>query len=234
MKNIFKIKSDSRCLPTVSASVYKGFTLIELLIVVAIIAILAAIAVPNFLEAQVRAKTSRAKADMRSINTAIESYRVDANKLPPHGIYQRRTNGSLQQLASGIQMLDAIILTTPVAYITSENMMHDPFQAHLFVANAQKSQFYEYPLGRLSYTNWSGAPNPNPTSVRLGDERFGGWRMLGAGPDQGIFNAQMPPEGTYQSRVIASKIVPYDPTNGTVSVGDIIRSGKGEIVNSYL
>ena len=60
-------------------SVQRGFTLIELLIVVAIIAILAAIAVPNFLEAQVRAKVSRSKTDMRSTATALESYRVDAD-----------------------------------------------------------------------------------------------------------------------------------------------------------
>jgi prepilin-type N-terminal cleavage/methylation domain-containing protein len=56
-----------------------GFTLIELLIVVAIIAILAAIAVPNFLEAQTRSKVSRVKTDMRSLATAIEAYAVDNN-----------------------------------------------------------------------------------------------------------------------------------------------------------
>ncbi|PKQ18823.1 MAG: hypothetical protein CVT66_11890, partial [Actinobacteria bacterium HGW-Actinobacteria-6] len=61
----------------------RAFTLIELLIVVAIIAILAAIAVPNFLEAQTRSKVSRAKADMRSLTTAIESYAVDNNVYPP-------------------------------------------------------------------------------------------------------------------------------------------------------
>ena len=60
----------------------KGFTLIELLIVVAIIAILAAIAVPNFLEAQVRSKVSRARSDMRSLATGIESYYVDNNQYP--------------------------------------------------------------------------------------------------------------------------------------------------------
>src|SRR6059058_569753 len=60
----------------------KGFTLIELLIVVAIIAILAAIAVPNFLEAQTRAKVSRVRADARTVATAIESYAVDNNKYP--------------------------------------------------------------------------------------------------------------------------------------------------------
>ncbi len=51
-----------------------AFTLIELLIVVAIIAILAAIAVPNFLEAQVRSKVARCETDMRSIDVALEAY----------------------------------------------------------------------------------------------------------------------------------------------------------------
>ena len=58
----------------------KAFTLIELLIVVAIIAILAAIAVPNFLEAQTRAKVSRVQSDLRTLATGIESYTVDNNK----------------------------------------------------------------------------------------------------------------------------------------------------------
>lgn len=59
----------------------QGFTLIELLIVVAIIAILAAIAIPNFLAAQTRSKVSRTKADMRTIAVALESYFVDNNHL---------------------------------------------------------------------------------------------------------------------------------------------------------
>src|SRR5580765_3940229 len=60
----------------------KGFTLIELLIVVAIIGIIAAIAIPNLLNAIDRGKQKRTMADMRSIGTAIESYAVDQNVYP--------------------------------------------------------------------------------------------------------------------------------------------------------
>ena len=54
-----------------------GFTLIELLVVIAIIGILAAIAVPNLLNAVQRGKQKRTMSDMRALATAIEAYAVD-------------------------------------------------------------------------------------------------------------------------------------------------------------
>ena len=62
-----------------------GFTLIELLIVVAIIGIIAAIAIPNLLNAIDRGKQKRSMADVKTISTAIEAYAID-NTLYPAGI----------------------------------------------------------------------------------------------------------------------------------------------------
>ncbi|MEW5806024.1 MAG: prepilin-type N-terminal cleavage/methylation domain-containing protein [Acidobacteriota bacterium] len=58
----------------------KGFTLIELLIVVAIIGIIAAIAIPNLLNAINRGRQKRTMADMRSIATACDEYNIDNNR----------------------------------------------------------------------------------------------------------------------------------------------------------
>ncbi len=57
-----------------------GFTLVEIMIVVAIIALLAAIAVPNFLRARKRSQATRILEDLRMIDSALDQYAIETNK----------------------------------------------------------------------------------------------------------------------------------------------------------
>ncbi len=172
-----------------------GFTLIELLIVVAIIAILASIAVTNFLEAQVRSKVSRANADMRTIATALESYRVDLNRYPPTPIAPVVSTRD-ERLAN---------LTTPVAYITS--IPNDVFMKGKQEAYAFWSE------------NLNDAMKVSPVYSYLPEEknRKGRWVIFSRGPD--IDYEVAVEEGGL------GLMQHYDPTNGTVSSGDVMRFG---------
>src|SRR5689334_2046925 len=63
-----------------------GFTLVEIMIVVAIIALLAAIAVPNFLRARKRSQATRVLEDLRMIDSAIDQYAIETNKTTGAGV----------------------------------------------------------------------------------------------------------------------------------------------------
>ena len=190
-----------------------GFTLIELLIVVAIIAILAAIAVPNFLEAQTRSKVSRVKADIRSLGTAVEAYAVDNNKYPlsPHPLYGDPAGGPSGIFRDGAPGS----ITTPIAYITSSKLV-DPF-----AADAQSGGL---PWDEVVFT-WNNFTDEN-TSGFYPDaykEYYGSYRIGSIGPDRNWYNNNT---RTFND----DNTIVYDPTNGTISIGNIWRSQKdGEV-----
>ena len=64
-----------------------GFTLVEIMIVVAIIALLAAIAVPNFLRARKRSQASRVLEDLRMLDAGIDQYAIEHNKATGNTVY---------------------------------------------------------------------------------------------------------------------------------------------------
>lgn len=220
----------------------QGFTLIELLIVVAIIAILAAIAVPNFLEAQTRSKVSRTKSDLRTQAIAMEAYYVDWNR------YTRDSDSSLDLVDVGpaaanpnnplyhICANGARQLTTPVAYITS--LLTDPFVTAIAVEGAG-AQGYRIGSGTWSYPDASVNPadNQDSTAVFAVVGKKPSYVMIGVGPDKARarmgyknFPYMSLYEGGASTDLRPGKNQPlcyttYDPSNGTVSLGDIYYFG---------
>ncbi len=193
----------------------KGFTLIELLIVVAIIAILAAIAVPNFLEAQIRSKTSRARADMRSTATAMEAYVVDNNGYPPMGDKVPTQRWDPLMAEPILHSRISSYLTTPIAYISS--LTYDPF---IELSHAQLAHPFIY--RRYTYFNYKQFEDNYPTSTTFPRHirRAGYWIIYSWGPDKSDNQAASPKpaeDGVYTN---------YDATNGTISYGNVIRTQK--------
>ena len=87
-----------------------GFTLVEIMIVVAIIALLAAIAVPNFLRARKRSQATRILEDLRMVDSAIDQYAIETNKTSGDSanwtdISNYLKTGSTLQQSSGKDML---------------------------------------------------------------------------------------------------------------------------------
>ncbi|MCX7019415.1 MAG: prepilin-type N-terminal cleavage/methylation domain-containing protein [bacterium] len=213
----------------------RAFTLIELLIVVAIISILASIATPNFIEAQVRAKVARVKADQRSLATAIESYYADNGKYPIRSdnwnnpaagklvappLLKKIFDPDMPNAAVGMH-----VLTTPIQYFTS--LPPDPFNTPVKAYATDTNRI----IDTIDY--W----DPEQADSWLAvlnfvkeNGRAKGWMLVSVGPDQylGVNPSGNPGNYPPENPITAysSKHV-YDPTNGSVTPGNVYRFAGG-------
>ncbi|HPA48031.1 MAG TPA: prepilin-type N-terminal cleavage/methylation domain-containing protein [bacterium] len=187
----------------------QAFTLIELLIVVAIIGVLAAIAVPNFLNAQTRAKVARVNGDLTALSTALESYNVDSGKYPPYS--------NLKAPYSGKEGL--IRLTSPVAYIAG-SLLTDPFMVQAVQSNLGTDPGPPY--------HYQYADRPTATILKCWANYDPGdkfqWFLLSFGPDKLYYHPSGGPAYNW--------IISYQPSNGVASWGNIMRYGPGNASNA--
>lgn len=206
----------------------QAFTLVELLIVVAIIGILSAIALPNYRNATIKSHVVKAKMDLRSLSVGLESYRLDNNRFP-------RKNSDVQFFTFYL-MPD---LTTPIAYVNNPSVI-DPFGPveeyedatrqppgldEGFAANQQ-------PLIKNSYTY---TPYVSLSRIHGRPElRREGFALVSVGPDRQdsyMVDFPFPQYYRFPGETVRDSI--YNPSNGLESFGDIGYFG-GDISASGL
>jgi prepilin-type N-terminal cleavage/methylation domain-containing protein len=207
---------------TLMPSQRRAFTYVELTIVLSIVAILAAIAIPNFLEARTRSVVARSKAELVMIKMALEAYRQDARSYP------------LNRKAGEAGAWSLAALTTPVPYLTAVPM--DAFTTEDANGNAPSQPIpYRY-FNALQVNPEEALTFQNP--AKPGDPKsfnFGGGFIAalawGYGPAEVPWmneerGRRLPPSQSSPTRISdkgEALLTAYDPSNGTTSYGDIYQ-----------
>ena len=216
--------------------------LLVYLVVGVIIAILAAISVPNFLEAQIRSKVSRAESDMRSLATALEAYVVDNNAYPqdmkilwqgsvkyitsgPPDPYSGEYSGAGRDfryvLRDGLWMIYSI---GPDGQDNGGEILYDPTNG-----TQSAGDVIRFKDGGTTF-------NRRFTELRSEERRAmeQAGRAGGAFSDTGGSRAGYRQETQYAGRSVGRQPAPgqagqyiYDPTNGSTSAGDVWRIKDG-------
>jgi prepilin-type N-terminal cleavage/methylation domain-containing protein len=179
----------------------RAFTLIELLIVIAIILILVAIALPNFLNAQIRARVATAHGEIRSIETAMVSYFLDWE------VYPWESENDCSEPGQGRFRCGLAWLTSPIAYMAT--MPTDPFPP------VDGETWYETGIKQIP---------PDPT---IGPAAAT-WAIWTFGPDNftsEITSGNADGSVTWKEVGTDGSADQYSPTNGTKSRGDIFLFG---------
>ncbi|MGF1572154.1 MAG: type IV pilin protein [Sumerlaeia bacterium] len=218
---------------TQNTSNHRAFTLIELLIVVAIIAILASIAVPNFLEAQVRAKVAATKADMRTMATALELYAIDHNTYPLRTGSQDVNTTSFPVFPDAtFRLEDMRVLTTPISYIGSlprdifESTISDPgipnWNTEDNLIDYWPSLYVHEIIHRADLINNTTYSSSIP------------WMLVSVGPDGRMGHERASNKLPKYSNLQIDYRSEYDATNGTTSRGNIYRLRVQENPQQFL
>jgi prepilin-type N-terminal cleavage/methylation domain-containing protein len=220
-----------------------GFTLIELLIVIAIILILISIALPNFIEAQIRARMTKSRAEVKSIQTAFEMYMQDFKVYPRSCIpLMAGSNAGRCQDNWGFPGITVRgHLTTPIKYMKA--MPDDLFAVNYSVLGSTGSVPEGHPYVKYRSTRrlvWNASwPDETPKSIIPKNKQAACWTqqfdlinpnlfkskqyfISGLGPDhdEDVLPYYAPGLAGYK---VGDEI--FSPTNGTTSSGDIILLG---------